>query len=649
MCGITGFIDFKSQLKNRSLPILKKMTNAIIHRGPDADGHFISTDSRLALGHRRLSILDLSNAGSQPMFSTSRQYIIVFNGEIYNFKDLKSKLEIIKKITWRGNSDTEVLLEYIETYGFEETLKALNGMFSIALFDKKENKLFLARDRAGEKPLYYGAQGDFFYFGSELKSLVKHDCFDKQINRDALCSFLRHSYIPAPLSIYNGISKLLPGMFLEVNIITKEQKLSYYWDPLKVKQDINIFSGDEMEAKSELNKLLLDAVKIRMQSDVPLGAFLSGGIDSSLIVSLMQTQSQNRVKTFTIGFEEDQYNEAKFAKDVANHLKTDHTEMYVSSKQTLDVIPNLARYWDEPFADASQIPTFLVSQIAKSKVSVCLSGDGGDELFSGYDRYLWTEKIWNKIKVLPHFLRSNISTIVSKINPQTFNFLCNCIKTLSKNKLQFNNFSGKITKLSPALSSSNVYELYYSLLSHWSKPQNIVIDGRETINITNRIKNYKFKEEIIEWAMFCDFNNYLPDDILTKVDRATMAVSLEGRVPLLDHRVIEFSWKLPRNMRIKNGTTKSILRNILYDYVPKKLIDRPKKGFSIPMDTWLKGPLKEWACDLLSEDKLKREGYFNPKPIITKLNEYLKGNGGWHYHLWDILMFELWLDEQSKP
>ncbi|MCJ8345948.1 asparagine synthase (glutamine-hydrolyzing) [bacterium] len=648
MCGITGFIDFKGQLGNKAISILKDMTDAIIHRGPDADGHFICSKKRVALGHRRLSILDLSEAGAQPMVSRSQRYHIVFNGEIYNFKDLRKHLESLRNIQWRGHSDTEILLEYIEEYGFEKTLNDLNGMFAISLFDQEENKLYLARDRAGEKPLFFGKQGDFFFFGSELKSFLKHPAFKNEIDRDVLCSFLRHNYVPAPLCIYKGITKLAPGSYIELNIASSAFESKYYWNPLEKKTDTKMFQGSEAEAKSQLHELLVDAVNIRMEADVPLGAFLSGGVDSSLIVSLMQAQSEKKVKTFTIGFEEDQYNEAKFAQEVADHLKTDHTEMYVSSQQTLDVIPNLAKYWDEPFADSSQVPTFLVSQIAKQKVTVCLSGDGGDELFSGYDRYFWTENIWSKLNKFPKSLRGAIGSILSNSNPETLDFLFSLIKPVLPKKLQFDNFAGKVAKLAPALSSRSVIELYHILLSHWNTPQDIVLNAQENLNITQRIQESGFKEEIIEWNMFCDFNNYLPDDILTKVDRASMAVSLEGRIPLLDHRIIEFSWGLPRDMRVKNGVGKHLLRSILYDYVPKTLIDRPKKGFGVPIDMWLKGPLKDWACDLLSKDRLQRDGYFKAEPILKKLQEHIDGTGAWHYYLWDILMFQLWLDEQKR-
>lgn len=648
MCGITGFIDFKAQLGESSLSVLRAMTDAISHRGPDADGHFISSDNRVALGHRRLSILDLSEAGAQPMCSSSSRYIIVFNGEIYNFKDLRKHLEKLRDIQWRGHSDTEILLEYIEQFGFEKTLAELNGMFAICLYDKKTKSVYLARDRAGEKPLFYGKQGEFFYFGSELKSFLKHPNFNRAIDRDVLCSYLRHNYVPAPLCIYKGMNKLLPGSYIELSLDTGEFNAHYYWDPLERKQATSMFTGSESEAKQELTKLLLDAVKIRMESDVPLGGFLSGGVDSSLIVSLMQAQSKQKVKTFTIGFEEDQYNEAKFAQDVASHLKTDHHEMYVSSQQTLDVIPSLAKYWDEPFADSSQVPTFLVSQIAKEQVTVCLSGDGGDELFSGYDRYFWTEQIWSKLNKFPKSIRGVIGKLLANSNPSVLDFLFSIIKPVLPQKLRFDNFAGKIAKLAPSLSSQSVVDLYYILLSHWNQPENIVLNADEKLNITRRLQDRGFTEDVIEWNMFCDFNNYLPDDILTKVDRASMAVSLEGRVPLLDHRIIEFSWGLPRDLRVKNGVGKHLLRSVLYDYVPQSLIDRPKKGFGVPIDMWLKGPLKDWACDLLSYDRLNRDGYFQPEPIIKKLNEHLSGTGTWHYYLWDILMFQLWLDEQQR-
>lgn len=645
MCGITGFIDFRSKLNGSTLSILKKMTDAIVHRGPDADGHFVCSKSRVALGHRRLSILDLSDAGSQPMVSRSRRYTVVFNGEIYNFTDLRDKLG---DLPWKGHSDTEVLLEHIDRYGFEPTLKSLNGMFALAVFDHKDDKLLLARDRIGEKPLYYGKQGDFFFFSSELKPFLCHPYFNDEVDRDALCSFLRHSYVPAPISIYKGIKKVVPGTYIEIDLQSERIESDFYWNPQTEKQKSESYNGSEKDAQDELNHLLLDAVKIRMESDVPLGAFLSGGVDSSLIVALMQAQSKDRIKTFTIGFEEDQYNEAVFAKDIATHLKTDHTEMYVSSREALDVIPNLAQYWDEPFADSSQIPTYLVSKIAKQKVTVCLSGDGGDELFSGYDKYFWTEKMWSKLEKAPKKVRKLIGKGLLGINPQKLDYLYSSIKPIFPKYLQFSNFSGKVAKLAPALASETVESLYYLLLSHWERPEDLVIGGNETLNIVNRLQDSGFTENVVEWGMFCDLNNYLPDDILTKVDRASMAVSLEGRIPFLDHRVVEYSWTLPRNLRIQNGQGKHLLRQVLYSYVPQRLIDRPKKGFGIPIDAWIKGPLRDWACDLLSRDRLVRDGYFNPDPIIEKLNQYLKGNQSWHYHLWDVLMFQLWLDEKKK-
>ncbi|MCO4783753.1 MAG: asparagine synthase (glutamine-hydrolyzing) [Candidatus Cloacimonetes bacterium] len=648
MCGITGFIDFKAQLGNGIESILKNMTDAIVHRGPDADGHFICPQQRVALGHRRLSILDLSEAGAQPMISQSGRYVIVFNGEIYNFKDLKLELETIAPMRWRGHSDTEVLLKCIEQYGFESTLSKLNGMFSIALYDQKCQDLYFARDRAGEKPLYYGQQGDFFFFGSELKPFLHHPNFKKDIDRDSLASFLRYNYVPTPTSIYKGISKLSPGSYLKVSLNDQSIDQQFYWNPQETKKKTSMYSGSETDAKDDLNKLLLDAVKIRMESDVPLGAFLSGGVDSSLIVALMQSQSSKKVKTFTIGFEEDQYNEASFAQDVASHLDTDHLEMYVSPKDTLDVIPSLARYWDEPFADSSQIPTFLVSKIAKQKVTVCLSGDGGDELFSGYDRYFWSENIWAKINKFPKSFRKVSGSILQKLDPQTLDYLFSLLSPMLPKKLRFTNFSGKIAKLAPALSSESIIMLYHTLLCHWHQPSDVVIGASNGLNIAERLHGSGFKEDIIEWNMFCDFNNYLPDDILTKVDRASMAVSLEGRIPLLDHRVIEFSWSLPRKFRSVNGQGKKILRDVLFDYVPQSLIDRPKKGFGVPIDMWLKGPLKGWACDLLSKDRLSRDGFFKPEPIIKKLNDHINGNGAWHYHLWDILMFQMWLDEQKR-
>jgi len=575
------------------------------------------------------------------MHSQSGRYVIVFNGEIYNHTDLREKL---KGKSFKGHSDTETLLACIEEWGVEVALKEVVGMFAIALWDRKEKTLSLARDRIGEKPLYYGWQGEggnaSFLFGSELKALRAHPSFQSEINRDAITLLLRHNCVPAPYSIYNDISKLMPGTILSVSLEKRDPKIFTYWSAEDVAKNgvDTLYSGDTSDVINELEVVLRQSVKRQMVADVPLGAFLSGGIDSSLVVALMQQQSSQPVKTFTIGFSESGYNEAEYAKAVAKHLHTDHTELYVSPQETIDVIPKLPQLYDEPFSDSSQIPTFLVSQLAREHVTVSLSGDAGDELFCGYNRYLLTDQLWNKLSLLPVSLRRGLANVVTTISPAVWSKIFGF--------LSYGAVGDKMYKAAGVLGSSSVDELYLGLISHWNSPESIVLNSKEPkTRLTGNISDLS-KLNQVQKMMLLDLLTYLPDDILTKVDRAAMGVSLETRVPFLDHNVVEFAWRMPMNFKIRDGKSKWALRQILYKYVPKELIERPKMGFGVPIDSWLRGPLKDWADGLLYRTRLQNEGFFDPDPIRKKWSEHLSGRRNWQHQLWDVLMFQAWLEAQ---
>lgn len=643
MCGIVGVLSSKS---NDLESIAREMTQTLHHRGPDDQGIWLDKKADIALGHARLSILDLTSAGHQPMISASERFVIAFNGEIYNHLHLRKEIEQLKFYSWKGHSDTETLLAGFELWGFEATLKKAVGMFAISLWDTKERVLYLARDRMGEKPLYYGFQNNVFMFASELKALKAHPAFESTINRDAIALQMRHSYIPEPHSIYQGIFKLIPGHFLKLDSNTNEIKITAYWtlnETVKEGND-NPYTANSAEAILNIEKVLKEAVQSQMLSDVPLGAFLSGGIDSSLVTALMQSQSNTPIKTFTIGFHEEGYNEAEFAKTVARHLKTDHTELYVTDKEALDVVPLLPSLYDEPFSDSSQIPTFLVSQMTKQHVTVALSGDGADELFGGYNRYFWADKIWKKIGFLPHSVRSNIAHLLTLPSPDTLNNQFSSISHYLPRRYRYKNFGDKLHKLAEILALSSKEETYLSLISHWKSPQDIVVGANEPSAVLNKLIEKK-ELDFISQMMYADAVSYLPGDILTKVDRAAMGVSLETRAPFLDHRVVEAAWKLPFSMKIQGDQGKWILRQILYKYVPKEMIERPKMGFGAPIDSWLRGPLKEWAEALLDEDQLKREGFLNPAPIRQKWEEHLSKKRNWQYHLWNVLMFQAWLEK----
>lgn len=647
MCGLTGFFSWSAG-GDVDVTVLRRMADALVHRGPDDGGYWCDSEQRIGLGHRRLSIVDLSPAGHQPMLSAIGRYVIAFNGEIYNHLDIRKELEALGSLPiWRGHSDTETLLAGVEAWGLEATLKKSIGMFAIALWDRHSCTLTLARDRIGEKPLYYGWQGDgedrVFLFGSELKALKMHPAFKPDIDRGALCLLLRHNYIPAPYSIYQGIAKLEPGCLLAVSGAQPEPRIWKYWDAAEVARAgiAKPFSGAPDQAVDELEVLAKDAIRRQMMADVPLGAFLSGGIDSSTVVALMQAQSSRPVKTFTIGFNEDGYSEATHAKAVAMHLGTEHTEMYVTPAQAMEVIPRLPDLYCEPFADSSQIPTFLVSQLAKQHVTVSLSGDAGDELFCGYNRYQLTASLWNQLSIIPKPVRKLVAKGITSISPTTW--------TRFAGILPWTSVGDKLHKGAGVMSSATVAELYRGLVSSWNDPASLVIDGNEPATLLTGPSPHLSGLSDVERMMALDILTYLPDDILVKVDRAAMGNSLESRVPFLDHRLVEFAWRLPMKYKLQEGQTKWALRQVLYRYVPRELIERPKMGFGFPIDKWLRGPLRDWAEDLLADARLRREGYFHPEQIRKKWEDHLSGKRNWSSHLWAVLMFQAWLEHEVKP
>lgn len=645
MCGLVGFLGGVGG-KGDDEDLLRNMSDTLTLRGPDDSGVWCDGDRRIGFGHRRLAIVDLSPAGHQPMVSASERYVIAFNGEIYNHKDLR--LELVDH-TWRGHSDTETLLAGIEAWGLEATLKKSIGMFAFALWDRQTYSLMLARDRMGEKPLYYGWQGSgkerVFLFGSELKALKAHPAFVAKIDRGALCLLLRHNYIPAPYSIYQGIAKLEPGCLLSISLAQPEQKIYKYWDVVDVARAsvAQPFTGKPVDAVDALEVLVKDAVRQQMVADVPLGAFLSGGVDSSTVVALMQAQSSRPVKTFTIGFNEKGYDEAVHAKAVARHLGTEHTELYVSPQQAMEVIPLLPSLYCEPFADSSQIPTFLVSQLAKQHVSVSLSGDAGDELFCGYNRYQITENLWRKLAIVPAPLRALAAKGITALSPSAWDSLANIIPSANR----YAALGDKLHKGAGVLSSATVDELYLGMVSHLRDPASWVIGGQEPPTHLTGLRPDLGGLGVVERMMALDTISYLPDDILVKVDRAGMGVSLEGRMPFLDHRVVEFAWSLPLEYKLRDGQTKWPLRQVLCRHVPRELIDRPKMGFGVPLHDWLRGPLREWAQSLLNEDRLRREGFFYPAPIQKMWEEHLSRQRNWMAQLWNVLIFQAWLSEQK--
>jgi asparagine synthase (glutamine-hydrolysing) len=660
MCGIAGLIATQSAIEMRRLA--QKMADTLVHRGPDDADVWVDEAAGIALAHRRLAILDLSPAGHQPMTSACGRYVVVFNGEIYNHLELRRELEkrlpvkshhdLINPLLqldtpkWRGHSDTETLLAAVACWGIENTLKRLVGMFAFALWDRSEATLYMARDRLGEKPLYYGWQHGVFLFGSELKALRAHPAFSAEIDRQALTLLLRHNYIPTPYSIYQGIYKLPPGTWVTIRHRQREVVPLVYWSAREIAEQgqQQPFTGSNDEAVTELEQLLSQSITGQMLADVPLGAFLSGGVDSSTVVALMQAHSGHSARTFTIGFFEAAYNEAEHAASVAHHLRTEHTELYVTPEQAQAVIPRLPVLYDEPFADSSQIPTFLVSQLARQQVTVSLSGDGGDELFSGYNRYTWAVELWRKLARIPIPLRTAVAGLLTALPPTVWNQIFVVIARFLPAQWRYANPGDKLHKLAEVLAVKCPEEIYLELVSHWKNPTAVVIGAQEPQTVLTDSKRWAELPNFEHGMMYLDLVSYLPDDILVKVDRAAMGVSLETRVPLLDHRLVEFAWRLPLAMKLHDGQSKWLLRQVLYRHIPRELIERPKMGFGIPLDVWLRGPLKKWADELLDAERLRREGFFNPVPIREKWIEHLSGKRNWAYYLWDVIVFQAWFE-----
>jgi len=641
MCGIAGLIENKGTALAADLKAMgRAMAATLAHRGPDDSGVWVDAEHGVALAHTRLAIIDLSPAGAQPMVSGCGGFVLSYNGEIYNAAELRGELES-SGCKFLGHSDTEVIVVGCARWGVAATVKRLIGMFAFALWDRRNKRLVLVRDRLGIKPLYWGHHGGRFLFASELKAFVALPDWRGEIDRDALAAYMRLSYLPSPQCIYKGLKKLEPGAMLELGA-DGEPVISQYWslaDAVAEARSSPLELSDA-EACDALESLLGDAVKRRMVADVPLGAFLSGGIDSSATVALMQAHSSTPVRSFSIGFNESEYNEADHAKAVAAHLGTDHTELYVTPEEAQNVIPKLPTIYDEPFADSSQIPTFLVSQMTRSHVTVALSGDGGDELFAGYNRYTQGARAASIARRLPISSRKALQRVITTISPTSWSKLFQLVPASIRPRMA----GDKLHKLAVVLGEDEM-GYYRHLVSQWDGAWALVKGAAEPKGLYQDASLMARFDDHIDWMQYIDTLTYLPGDILTKVDRASMAVALEARVPMLDHRVVEFSWRLPMSMKIRNGHGKWLLRQMLYRHVPKALIERPKMGFGLPISEWLRGPLKEWCEDLIAPDALERAGYLDPAPIQQKWREHLDGTRNWQYVLWNVLMFEAWRRE----
>lgn len=653
MCVITGIVDFSRQSSRDMLQsATRRMTAALAHRGPDDSGIWFDAAAGISMGHRRLSILDLSPAGHQPMLSGSGRFVIVYNGELYNFHALRRRLAQAAEssLKLRGQSDTEIMLACFDRWGVTASLPLFNGMFALAVWDRQDHVLHLIRDRLGEKPLYYGWVGNFFLFASELTSFRAHPEFLPEIDRQALALYLRYNYVPAPYSIYKKIYKLPPGTYLALS--TKSHPGSApapYWSLKEVAEQgiASPFLGTEEEALRQFETLLKDSVKMRMLADVPLGSFLSGGVDSSIITAVMQAQSSVPIKTFSIGLQEAEYDESKDAARVARHLGTAHTELHLTPQEAMAVIPKLASIYSEPFADSSQIPMFLVSQLARKQVTVGLSGDGGDEIFGGYTRHVWASVLWNKLSFAPLFARLVAASFITRYPPKSWDSFFRMIQPALPVKLTHRLPGQKLHKLARILSSIDFASMYSGLVSHWDNSGSMVLGAEQRMNPLSPSNAGADLGDFAQRMMFLDAETFLPDDILTKVDRATMAVGLEARVPLLDHRIVEFAWRLPMSMKIRGTEGKWLLRQLLYRYVPRSLVDRAKSGFSIPLSDWLRGPLRPWAEGLLAQKRLESDCVFDPRPIRKKWTEHLAGRGTSEHALWGVLMFQAWLTENK--
>ncbi len=671
MCGLAGFYTPQGSSHDASKNLMQAMVDTLNHRGPDDSGVWVDSNNTIALGHRRLSILDISSAGHQPMSLENGRFVLTYNGEIYNHLQLRIKIEEDNhSIRWVGSSDTETLLGAFETWGIKKTLPQLRGMFAISLWDKKLKRLSLIRDRFGEKPLYYGwvnsGEKTFFSFASELKALSCIPEFNNSVSKSALKQYFKYMYVPCPLSIYEHIFKLEPGCILQIDgdaptnspssllhsssnhTVSHESLTLSRWYDLKnvVEGSTETFKND-LEAADALESELRNVINLQSISDVPLGAFLSGGVDSSTIVSLMQQENNQPVKTFTIGFEDPNYDESKFASEVANYLGTDHSELTVTANDALSIIPSLPDFYDEPFADSSQIPTYFVCKSAKQDVTVALSGDAGDELFGGYNRHITAPLLWKKINWLPFIARRALGSSLLKIPPSIWDNT-NYIASKFMNS-PFIQLGDKVHKTSIRLQNvQSIDDLYLSLIIEPEVDLLVKQDVEESNLFINDPLPCNNMDDPSSRMMYRDILTYLTDDILCKVDRAAMSVSLETRVPFLDHKIVELAWKTPINMKIQGTTGKSLLRNILYKSVPKKLIERPKAGFSIPLADWLRGPLRDWAEALIEPSRIESEGYLQKDYIQRIWNEHLTSKRNWTNRLWSILMFQSWLENSRK-
>lgn len=643
MCGFAGIVRFAAGPSSEEFELqLSRMRDSLAHRGPDDAGLWIDASAGVGLGHRRLAIVDLSPSGHQPMVSSSGRYVITFNGEIYNFRELRA--ELMGRAAFRGHSDTEVLLAAVETWGLPAALRRFNGMFAFALWDREERVLSLARDRFGEKPLYYGRAADgALIFGSELKALRAYTHFHGRLNHDSVAGLLRFNYISAPQTIYSGVHKLPAASVLRIAATADiDSDPSLYWsvEELAAAAKREPFRGSFDEAATELDRLLRNAIRLRMVADVPLGAFLSGGIDSSTVVAMMQASAEDRVKTFTIGFSDAAYDEAPEARAVAQHLGTYHTEQYVTSAEAMDVLPRLPTLYDEPFADSSQIPTFLVASLARRHVTVALSGDAGDELFAGYGRYPVTHRAWKKLSRVPGPLRRVVAPALARMPDGLADKL---LRVSSRSRLS----SGRLRAVSELVPAGNADDLYVRVLSSWQSPGEVVLGARASGDHITTVLRKVREFSAVDRMMLADTLTYLPDDILTKVDRAAMGVGLEARVPLLDPEISRFAWSLPAPMKLSGSEGKIVLRRVLQRYLPEPLFKRPKRGFGVPVESWLRGSLGEWAEAQLNEARLTREGVFAVGPVRKLWSEHKRGARNWQRQLWPILVFQAWLESQD--
>ncbi|MEP6618917.1 MAG: asparagine synthase (glutamine-hydrolyzing) [bacterium] len=647
MCGIAGYW---SRGDHAIAPtVLRRMTTCIAHRGPDDEGAFHDDASGIALGHRRLAVVDLSPEGHQPMTSETGRFIIVFNGEIYNYRQLAAEL-IAAGARFRGHSDTEVMLAAFDHWGLDAAVRRFVGIFAFALWDRRDHALHLVRDHLGVKPLYYGVTGQGLAFGSELRALEQFPGIERTINRDAIALLLRYNCIPAPHSIYRGVLKLPPGHILTMTSRSAAELVPRpFWSASAVastglRQPSTLSDDDAVQA---LDDLLRNAIGLQMVADVPLGAFLSGGIDSSTVVALMQAQSMRPVRTFSIGFAEEGFDESQHARVVAQHLGTEHTELQITPQHALAIVPRLSSLYDEPFADSSQIPTVLVSEMARRHVTVALSGDGGDELFAGYNRHIFGEALWRRIRYVPSPIRRMAAELLLAIPPRAIARLAAVRPRRPGRQLNEAHAAHYIHKMARVLGARGASDMYLGLVSHWTRPEQIVIGSHEPRTLVTDETGWPHGGSFTDRMMYLDLVTYLPDDILTKVDRASMAVALEARVPLLDHRVVEFAAHVPLAQKLRDGRGKWLLRQVLGRYVPDSMVDRPKAGFGVPLARWLRGPLRDWAEALLDERRLAQEGFFHVAPIRRAWSNHLRCREDLQFPLWDVLMFQAWLDERT--